>query len=66
MLLGVFFELGISIFMGYATGQLMRLALPPREKGQGAGVESNLISSHFRICSEVLTILIFVCLFDRF
>eukprot|EP00435_Cladocopium_sp_Y103_P015041 s2347_g3.t1 len=31
VLLGVFFELGISIFMGYATGQLMRLALPPRQ-----------------------------------
>lgn len=30
VLLGVFFELGISILMGYATGQLMRLALPPR------------------------------------
>ena len=38
----VFFELGISILMGYATGQLMRLALPPRlEAGavlQGSGI----------------------------
>eukprot|EP00434_Breviolum_minutum_P023915 symbB.v1.2.021105.t1/scaffold1717.1/size104954/8 len=35
VLLGVFVELGISIFLGCATGQLMRFALPQRAQSGG-------------------------------
>lgn len=36
VLLGVVFELGLSILMGYCTGQLMRLALPLRSTPGGS------------------------------